>query len=302
MIKRPDPSSTSWEAAEVDGPICPKCGYSLVGLQSRRCPECGTGLDADLSRYRPSQFRTPWVRGSQPWRLFQGVVMALRHPRMCQERCNEPVRVAQADAWIFAWSVMVLWIIVWPWVWQMSPHRMLMLLYISMPRNRWVPDAGWAREWIWISWAMLRWWVLLTPLGMVRGRKDQMGLPLGLGERAKRLALFAPWMVLLEMGMLLAVWMVEPETLPEPATLFCVGAPWYAVSGLIRVVWLTRMVVAVPVFAVFLWAVLGIRHRLGVAVGAVVLSVGAGVALVGVDAHLHGALPVIARTGLPSLV
>lgn len=27
---------------DADGPCCRRCGYSLRGLPSRRCPECGT--------------------------------------------------------------------------------------------------------------------------------------------------------------------------------------------------------------------------------------------------------------------
>src|SRR5580658_3751743 len=29
-------------------PVCRKCGYSLVGLDRDRCPECGTPFDRDL--------------------------------------------------------------------------------------------------------------------------------------------------------------------------------------------------------------------------------------------------------------
>ena len=139
---------------------------------------------------------------------------------------------------------------------------------------------------------------LLTPLGMVRGRKRSDGI-----ARSDWASGPSDWLYslrgwsLLEMGMLLAVWMVEPETLPEPATLFCVGAPWYAVSGLIRVVWLTRMVVAVPVFAVFSLGCAGHPPQAGGRSRGGGSQCRSGVALVGVDAHLHGALPVIARDG-----
>jgi hypothetical protein len=30
-----------WRASHVDPPRCPGCGYSLIGLPSLRCPECG---------------------------------------------------------------------------------------------------------------------------------------------------------------------------------------------------------------------------------------------------------------------
>ncbi len=29
----------------ADGPLCPKCGYSLRGLPEPRCPECGTAFE-----------------------------------------------------------------------------------------------------------------------------------------------------------------------------------------------------------------------------------------------------------------
>lgn len=34
-------------APEDDEPHCNKCGYSLRGLVSRACPECGTSIDDD---------------------------------------------------------------------------------------------------------------------------------------------------------------------------------------------------------------------------------------------------------------
>ena len=38
----------SWEIA--DPTICPQCGYSLRGLASNRCPECGTRFDVERVR------------------------------------------------------------------------------------------------------------------------------------------------------------------------------------------------------------------------------------------------------------
>src|SRR5437899_12711179 len=38
--------------AELEGPLCPGCGYSLQGLVGRVCPECSRQLGSDLSIYR----------------------------------------------------------------------------------------------------------------------------------------------------------------------------------------------------------------------------------------------------------
>lgn len=35
-------------------PLCSSCGYSLHGLQSQRCPECGKPLPASCSQTQPS--------------------------------------------------------------------------------------------------------------------------------------------------------------------------------------------------------------------------------------------------------
>jgi hypothetical protein len=36
-----------WRASRIDPTRCPGCGYSLIGLPSQRCPECGRGFTLD---------------------------------------------------------------------------------------------------------------------------------------------------------------------------------------------------------------------------------------------------------------
>jgi len=38
------------ELRELDQPFCARCGYLLIGLTSRRCPECGTAFESGETR------------------------------------------------------------------------------------------------------------------------------------------------------------------------------------------------------------------------------------------------------------
>ena len=49
-----------WPRRRGDSPYCRCCGYSLIGLESSRCPECGTEL-ADHTIVRGERIRRPWV-------------------------------------------------------------------------------------------------------------------------------------------------------------------------------------------------------------------------------------------------
>ena len=58
-----------WPRRRGDSPYCRRCGYSLIGLESSRCPECGTEL-ADHTIVRGERIRRPWV-------FRPGIVLAL---------------------------------------------------------------------------------------------------------------------------------------------------------------------------------------------------------------------------------
>src|SRR5437762_13931644 len=53
--------------SDADAPRCPSCSYELTGLEALTCPECGTALERDFSRYRPSARPSPWSAGRGWW-------------------------------------------------------------------------------------------------------------------------------------------------------------------------------------------------------------------------------------------
>ena len=40
---------------QLDFPQCPDCDYSLIGVESDRCPECGLGIDDANDEVRTEQ-------------------------------------------------------------------------------------------------------------------------------------------------------------------------------------------------------------------------------------------------------
>ncbi len=80
--------------------FCPKCGYSLKGLTSERCPECG--LEIDFAELAASQI--PWVhRKSQGWlrSYWRTAWFVMFHNRRFREEiCH---RVDYRDAQWFRW-------------------------------------------------------------------------------------------------------------------------------------------------------------------------------------------------------
>lgn len=84
-------------------PRCPHCDYILLGLDSARCPECGTAIDWDFvttatQRGRlPSEYHVGWQR----WRGFgETWLLILFRPRHFAERLSErsPTWVSMAFA------------------------------------------------------------------------------------------------------------------------------------------------------------------------------------------------------------
>ena len=53
---------------QVDGLRCPRCGYSLRGLDENLCPECGRRFDAQYL------LRTRWGQDANPLTQFATVV------------------------------------------------------------------------------------------------------------------------------------------------------------------------------------------------------------------------------------
>ena len=70
--------------AGANAPLCPTCGYSLLGLTEYRCPECGEAFDAEY--VEDASFRAnllPWERpetGAVLRRLGRTLIQAAFHP------------------------------------------------------------------------------------------------------------------------------------------------------------------------------------------------------------------------------
>ncbi len=91
-------------ATFLDDALCVDCGYSLRGLTSARCPECG----ADLERLRSPESRIPWVQRRARGRFlayWQTVFFFMFRSRWFRA---EMVRaVSFRDAQRFRWTIVL---------------------------------------------------------------------------------------------------------------------------------------------------------------------------------------------------
>jgi hypothetical protein len=89
----------------TDELFCPGCGYSLRGIESARCPECGVEIDWSLLH----QSLIPWVHRHKLgiWKAFVRTVW--RSSRLVAREASLPV--SYRDAQRFRWMVvLVAWI------------------------------------------------------------------------------------------------------------------------------------------------------------------------------------------------
>ena len=92
---RPEIHEATGYPADLDL-VCPGCGYSLHGIASERCPECGMAVD----RAGLSVSRLPWAHRREIggvrayWRTN---LMVLLRPRMLAQEMNRPVRFADSQ-------------------------------------------------------------------------------------------------------------------------------------------------------------------------------------------------------------
>jgi hypothetical protein len=169
---------------DVEAPRCPSCKYELTGLRSLVCPECGTQLEADFERYRPS------VAG----KVAKGRAVA--------------IALVSTLITIFGWAVIRdLTLAVYFGIVEGRDGGMYFLSpLLSFQRRHWL------RQITWESCSFLRLWVLFGAVTVLLGGRDtRMAL--------RRLMLFAPWMALLD-GALLISGLLLCKCVPEPATLW----------------------------------------------------------------------------------
>jgi hypothetical protein len=101
--------------------------------------------------------------------------------------------------------------------------------------------AYWKRLWTWEAWSLARWWLLLGLLSIVTTLLSPRARPKS--EAAIRLLWFSPWLIVLEFGYLIGVWIARGQVnvVPEPSTMF--ASEWgFRKFGILHYVpfWLTR--------------------------------------------------------------
>lgn len=258
-------------------PRCPECGYVLIGLASRNCPECGSALGEDLDVYRGYQLPGIWAR-NRPFRLLRGIFAVLRHPTKTLAMCGDPQRVTIPRAVVFAAIVSLALVALWP-------ALRVAGVIIACSTVQWrdaafwrfafgadclgtlLESQTWFNKWIWESWSIARWWLLFWALalllGVFAGGTTRLGARSRMAAVCCRLLLFAPWIALLEIGYLVGVWIDDPQTVPEPSTIFAVDWTHWPVRP-----WLIRGVLpSAAVGYLFFRAVLCWRRHAAIVAG-----------------------------------
>ncbi len=85
--------------------FCPECGYSLRGIASARCPECGAAIDWESV----TSSAIPWMQRKRlgRWRaLGRTVWLIMRDPKRVAGAMQHPVRLEDAPAF----RRMVVWV------------------------------------------------------------------------------------------------------------------------------------------------------------------------------------------------
>ena len=262
--------------AAPEDPRCTACGYSLVGIDSAHCPECGADVASDPAFRYPSLARSPWSQSHPRW-LLGGVLPVIVSPVRTLGACASRPRVTPQRAMTFALAVTVLLIALWPVVKEVGLAIGLLMApgagnSISMVweyfRREITSPFRWRTYCGWEAWSVARWWLLFGALAMLLPSR------LPREQRWRRLMLFAPWIALLEIGFLVGVLVAFPGIVPEPNTLFTTW-PIHARQVLTDEVWLTRGVVpTLAAVLVFARAVLGWRWPATVLLGVVLVPAG----------------------------
>jgi hypothetical protein len=80
--------------------------------------------------------------------------------------------------------------------------------------------AWWKRLWAWEAWSLGRWWLLFGLLAIATTPLSRRARPRA--EAAIRLLRFSPWLIVLEFGYLVGVWIARGKVavVPEPSTMF----------------------------------------------------------------------------------
>lgn len=86
----------------ADELFCPGCGYSLRGIESARCPECGVEID----RGKLAESHIPWTHRAEigwPRAFLRTIWMVMRCPGVIGREVVKPIHYR--DAQLFRWLV-----------------------------------------------------------------------------------------------------------------------------------------------------------------------------------------------------
>ncbi|HEX8523109.1 MAG TPA: zinc ribbon domain-containing protein [Tepidisphaeraceae bacterium] len=94
MTAQADPSPNPTTEADL---FCPHCGYSLRGITSARCPECGSAIDWDAV----TKSTISWIHRKRigRWKAYvRTAAVAIRDPKQLAAEVRHPVTLADALA------------------------------------------------------------------------------------------------------------------------------------------------------------------------------------------------------------
>jgi hypothetical protein len=138
-------------------------------------------------------------------------------------------------AWIVALVTTTLTVLLWHPIWRVgnffcgipifySTESFANYVANSWSWSLWTDAAVWKLILLWEAGSLTHWWLHFAILGIFG--MSVVGIRGGdwnLKERLRRFLWFAPWLMLLELMLLVASWILEPMTVAEPATGFVVG-------------------------------------------------------------------------------
>ena len=110
-----------------------------------------------------------------------------------------------------------------PTVHQLKISRLEWLAY-SWREFEWRGFNAWKWNLLWEFCSQVHWWLhfaFLGVLGITLARS--LGKELRLRDWLHRFLLFAPWLMVLDLILLHATWILRPEIIPEPSTGFLVS-------------------------------------------------------------------------------
>ena len=179
------PQPVAIDSAAVEDLICPACGYSLRGITSDRCPECGLAID----RVNLSASHIPWAhrRIIGRWRgYWRTNILVMFHLSRLANEINRPVSFADAQRFRHT-TVITAFLPVAAWSAWLAQYE----LHFSFDRPARI-DLGWMLEYVAIATAAFSLWLFLLMItGVGSYFFHSRKLPVARQNRALALSYYA---------------------------------------------------------------------------------------------------------------